>query len=233
MKQKRPYESEGVKEMKMEVELIGITVPVPFSSTSNEYNSESVLATAGRTCYQSFDKQSEKSDANLVKHFCLFGHYSVLEHCSATFRIMGGSRTFTHQLVRHRHQGISQESQRYCDEGNFGYVIPRSIKAKGMTSMYSEVINDIRRAYVMLQKAGIKNEDARFLLPNAVCSEIVISPNFAELRHMFRLRLTTHAQWETRECFRQILEIMITYAPNVFKDIYEQYKEYGNLNNFK
>ena len=91
MKQKRPYKSEGIKEMRMEVELIGITVPVPFSSTSNEHSSESVLAAAGRTCYQSFDKQSEKSDANLIKHFCSLGHYSVLEHCSATFRIMGGS----------------------------------------------------------------------------------------------------------------------------------------------
>ena len=172
------------------------------------------------------------------------GHYSVLEHVQLTFRIRGGSRAFTHQEVRHRHQGISQESQRYCDEGNFGYVIPPSFGEAGLADEFTKFMELVQERYLYfkdsleqakkdgkIDKHRKAREDARFVLPNAVQSEIVISPNGAELRHMFKKRLTTHAQWEIFECFRQILEIICRYT-NAYNDIKEWFDEYGNLDDF-
>ncbi len=248
LRQERPYKSPGIKEMTMEVKLIGISLPVEMDNEGinvRDYNSDALLAEAGRTCYQSFDKASPENDRRLVAHMGAIGHYSVLEHVVPVFRIRGGSRAFTHQLVRHRHTGYSQESQRYCDEGNFGYIIPPSIKEAGLEKKFVAIMEQCQQNYLELQKKLKSaldegripkhrkvNEDARFVIPNAVQSEIVISPNFAELRHMFKKRLTTHAQWEIHECFRQIL-LIVTQFSSAFDDINSWYEEHGNLNDFR
>lgn len=248
IKQERPYKTPGIKSMKIEVELIGVSVPVSLNNGSLEVistNPDALLADAGRTCYQSFEKQSSESDKRLVSHMGKIGHYSVLEHVLPVFRVRGASRAFTHQLVRHRHTGYSQESQRYCDEGNFGYIIPLSISEAGLEEEFKKMMENYRQNYLKFQKELKKaiqegriskkrkvNEDARFALPNAVASEIVFSPNFAQLRHMFKKRFTTRAQWEIFECFRQILEI-VTQISVVFDDIKEHFDKYGNLDNFQ
>ncbi len=251
MNQQRANKTPGIKEMTMEVEILGISLPVSDMTISDNavavrsrYPDE-LLATAGRTCYQSFNKQNQENDTKLVKHMGQIGHYSVLEHCSVTIVARGGSRAFTHQLVRHRHSGFSQESQRYCDEGNFGYIIPPSIREAGLAEEFKANMEVFRQKYMDLQEklkiakkegriSGHRkvNEDARFYLPNAIASEIVFTPNFAELRHMFKKRLTTYAQWEIFECFQQVLK-KISKITCAFDDIKEHFDKHGDLDAFQ
>ncbi|MDP7555977.1 MAG: FAD-dependent thymidylate synthase, partial [Nitrospinota bacterium] len=147
------------------------------------------------------------------------GHLSVLEHASATFRIKGGSRSFTHQLVRHRLCAYSQQSQRYVNEKNFSIVIPDSIKNNSEAKeAFLSLINHAKDTYVKLQEIGVKKEDARFVLPNAIESEIVMTANFRELRHIFKERCHKAAQWEIRKIAIEMLKIMRKEAPIVFED---------------
>lgn len=147
------------------------------------------------------------------------GHTSVLEHAVATFRIEGGSRSFTHQLVRHRLASFTQQSQRYVEETGFRYVVPPSIEENPEAKeIFRKFIEFSKETYKRLRDLGIKKEDARFVLPNAVCSEIVISANFREWRHIIELRGHPSAQWEIRRMSIEILKILKEKAPSVFSD---------------
>ena len=193
---------------KMKVELLAITP-----------DCERLIEQAGRTCYQSHDYTKPGSEKCFIEKIIKNGHHSVLEHDYATFRISGVSRTFTHQLVRHRLMAISQQSQRYCNENNFDYVTPVAIKDNPQAAkLFDEFMAIAKDRYCKLQQIGLKNEDARYVLPNAVCSEIVISANFRELRHIFALRCSKKAQLEIRKCALAMLKIMKQQAPAVFGD---------------
>ena len=193
----------------MEVELIAIT-PDP----------EKVIEQAGRTCYLSFDKISEGSEKRFVRMVVRNGHHSVLEHAVATFRIKGVSRACTHQLVRHRLASYSQQSQRYVNEKDFRVVEPDSIAAKPEAhAIFEKTIESCREAYRALKETGIRNEDARFILPNAVHTEIIISANFRQWRHMISLRGQKASQWEIRRLMLKILAILKEHAPTVFEDM--------------
>jgi thymidylate synthase (FAD) len=174
---------------------------------------------AGRTAYLSFDKVSENSEKDFIKMIIKRNHFSVLEHAIASFRIKGVSRSLTHQLVRHRLCSFTQKSQRYINEHFFKYITPDSIK-KNQEAMeiFSEHMSKTREIYSKLRELGIKNEDARFVLPNATESEIVITTNFREWRHIIELRGNLHAQWEIRRMIIKITEKLKEYAPNVFFD---------------
>ena len=146
----------------MKVELLAITP-----------DAEKLIEKAGRTCYLSFDKVNEESHKRFVRMLIKSGHESVLEHAYATFRITGGSRAFTHQIVRHRLCAFSQQSQRYVDEKGFSIITPPSIERNEEAKrIFDDFIKGAKDAYVKLQSLGIKKEDARFVLPNAVESEI-------------------------------------------------------------
>lgn len=200
---------EDMKGFNPRVELVSITD-----------NAEKVIEDAGRTCYLSFDKKTPDSEKKFIQMLIRRGHLSVLEHASATFRIKGGSRAFTHQLVRHRLCAFSQQSQRYVSEKNFDYVEPYSISSKPEAhKVFIETMETIKNAYKTLQDMGIKNEDARFVLPNAVKSEIVITANFREWRHILEVRLKPDAQWEIKEICLRILDILKSKAPSVFGDL--------------
>jgi thymidylate synthase (FAD) len=98
-------------------------------------------------------------------------------------------------------------------------VEPESIRKKTEAhKLFEEFMAKAKNAYCKLQKLGIKNEDARFVLPNAVQSEIVLSANFRELRHIFCVRCDRHAQWEIRNIVLQMLRILKEQAPSVFED---------------
>ncbi len=154
------------------------------------------------------------------------GHLSVLEHASATFRITGGSRSFTHQLVRHRLASFTQQSQRYVDESGFDYVTPPSIADNPQArQLFSSFMEEARRLYKKLRSLGIKSEDARFVLPNAVCSQIVVTANFREWRHIIELRGHRSAQWEIRRMAIECLKILKEKAPAVFADFEIDEKE--------
>mgnify|MGYP006285287603 CR=1 FL=1 len=180
---------------------------------------EKLIEEAGRTCYLSLDRITDESEKNFIRKCIKNGHHSILEHASASFRIQGASRAFTHQLVRHRVASFSQQSQRYVNESEFNYVIPPDIlKNEEAARVYREFIEQSRRAYNSLREAGIKKEDARFVLPNALESQMVFSANFRELRHVFSLRLERFAQWEIRRVCVLMLKLLQEEAPSVFGD---------------
>ncbi|HNU92536.1 MAG TPA: FAD-dependent thymidylate synthase [Spirochaetota bacterium] len=180
---------------------------------------EKLLEEAGRTCYLSFDKMDDTSESNFIRRCIKNGHHSILEHASASFRIRGASRAFTHQLVRHRLASFSQQSQRYVSEEEFNYVVPPDIQTNPEASaLFDEFLENARLAYRRLREMGIKKEDARFVLPNALESEIVFSANFRELRHIFALRCARGAQWEIRSVCLAMLRLMREEAPSVFGD---------------
>jgi len=182
-------------------------------------NSEKLIEEAGRTCYLSLEKITTGSEEGFIRRCIARGHLSILEHASASFRILGASRAFTHQLVRHRLASFSQQSQRYVDEKNFNYIIPPEIlKDQESSKIYRDFIKISKQTYLKLREKGIKKENARFILPNALESQIVFSANFRELRTIFFLRLDKSAQWEIREVCLQMLKILQTKAPNVFGD---------------
>ena len=178
-----------------------------------------LIEQAARTCYLSFERTGEGSAERLVRSIIRRGHHSVLEHASATFRIRGGSRSFTHQLIRHRLASFSQQSQRYVDETGFNWVEPESIKNDGKAhKLFTDLMANIRDTYIELKKMGVHKQDARFVLPNAAESEIVFSANFREFRHIFKLRCHPAAQWEIRRICLQMLRVLKEKAPVVFED---------------
>ena len=183
-------------------------------------DAEKLIEEAGRTCYLSFGKITKDSENKFIKMLIKSGHHSVFEHAYATFRIKGGSRAFTHQLVRHRLCAFSQQSQRYVSEKEFSFVIPPSIENKPEAlKLFNETMETLKNNYRKLQELGIKNEDARFVLPNAVKSEIVISADLREWRHILELRCAPDAQWEIRGICNAILKILKKEAPTVFEDL--------------
>lgn len=215
--------------MKGKAEIIGYGIGIAGE------NPIQLIEKAGRTCYKSYDKITDDSAAKFVGMLRKLGHESVIEHSWVAVRFIGCSRAFTHQLVRHRLMAISQESQRYCDESGFFqndyFVIPPSLEEAGLVDWYCGKLKQIDGWYRELQemlKEAIKagktkgkvNEDARFLLPNAVCSEIVISCNFREWRHIFKMRTDIRAQWEIRYATIDLLREFQKLFPVVFDDFH-------------
>ena len=200
----------------MNVELIHITP-----------NAEEIIESAGRTAYLSFDKISADSAGKFIRMLIERGHESVLEHAFAVFRIKGVSRTMTHQLVRHRLCGYTQQSQRVVNEGELKkYTTPPSIQNSDITvqKLFSGVMDYAFNAYDILINRGINKEDARFVLPNACQTQIVVSSNLRNWRHIIKMRSTKHVQWEFRTVTREILRILQEHCPNTFYDlsVYEE-----------
>lgn len=196
----------------MKVELLSITP-----------NAEKFIEDAARTCYQSEIKEGHIV-GNLIKALIKNEHESVLEHASATFRNSEISRALTHQLVRHRLCAYSQQSQRYVKESMFDYGIPPSIfNVSELREKFIEDMRKIQDMYDFYKSKGIKNEDARFVLPNACYTEIVMTANFREWRHIFSVRCDKHAQWEIRDMAKEILRQLYEKCPNVFGDLKEKF----------
>ena len=148
------------------------------------------------------------------------GHFSTLEHASYTFAVDGVSRALTHQLVRHRIASFNQQSQRYVKfKGDIPMVKPASVAADPECNrLFDEAAAAVAEAYRALVAAGIPAEDARYLLPNACETKIVITMNVRELLHFFELRCCNRAQWEIREMAWKMLELARPTAPYIFAD---------------
>lgn len=181
-------------------------------------DSEKLIEEAGRTCYLSFEKIGANSASDFIQRLIKMGHDSPLEHACATFRIENCSRAMTHQLVRHRLMSVSQQSQRYVDEENFNFVVPETLPEKDIAEFQADM-ETIRQMYKKWRDKGLKREDARFVLPNACTSEIVVTANFREWRHIIKIRTSSKAQWEIRIACTEILKILKNLAPNCFYDI--------------
>ena len=124
----------------------------------------------------------------------------------------------THQLVRHRLMSVSQQSQRYVSEKAFEYVTPPTIPAEFIQDYHNDIAI-MQKMYNKWIQRGLKKEDARFVLPNACTSGIVVSANFREWRHIIKLRTSPKAQWEIREVCKMILDILKQHANTCFEDI--------------
>ena len=148
------------------------------------------------------------------------GHYSTLEHASYTFAVDGVSRALTHQLVRHRLASYSQQSQRYVSfDENISIVKPESVQdGAEKEQVFDGAIKLVVEAYLKLLEAGVPAEDARYLLPNAVETKIVVTMNIRELLHFFTLRCCRRAQWEIRELADRMLDLVKETAPYIFLD---------------
>jgi thymidylate synthase (FAD) len=179
---------------------------------------QKVIEQAGRTCWKSFDKAGDNSQDGFIRRLIAMEHESPLEHAYATFRIRHCSRAMTHQLVRHRLMAVSQESQRYVDESRFEYVVPATMPSEFADDFHNDMAI-IRQMYQKWRDRGLKKEDARFVLPNACTSEMVVSADFREWRHIFKLRLSKKAQWELRNACKIMLDILMRHAPACFEDI--------------
>ena len=193
----------------MRVELMAITP-----------NAEEVIEDACRTCYLSFHRKNPpESTRELIAKIIEKEHHSVLEHASATFRVLGASRVFTHEMVRHRFVSPSQQSQRYVSEERSEVVVPPSVAAHPeAVAAFQELVEAARRTYVRLKDLGVPREDARYILPGGIASEIVLSANFREWRHVFEVRCHPRAHWEIRRVALEMLRILKREAPIVFAD---------------
>ena len=168
------------------------------------------------------DKEDPETDdaLKLLRGIVRAGHGSVLEHCCFTFSIEGISRACSHQLVRHRIASYSQQSQRYVKGDKFGYVIPPEIeKREDLKKAFDEHMRNTMVLYNTLVLSGIKKEDARYLLPNATTTNIVVTMNARELLHFIGLRTSPRAQWEIRELAKEMLRQVKEVAPVIFGEI--------------
>jgi len=196
----------------MEVKLIAIT-----QALVDDGSPEAVIEYAGRICYRSVPK-SESSRERFIRRRVMEGHESIVEHAAAAFGISGISRACSHQLVRHRLASYSQESQRYVGMSSPEWVVPDSIDSDPQAlDIFRQALEGAASAYRALVSRGIKKEDARFLLPNAAATRIVVTMNFRELLHFFRIRISTQAQREIRQLALAMLAEVYPYGPSVFR----------------
>lgn len=193
----------------MQVELMAITP-----------NAEEVIEDACRTCYLSFHRKNPpESTRELIAKILEKGHHSVLEHASATFRVLGASRVFTHEIVRHRFVSPSQQSQRYVSESKAEVIVPPSVAAVPEAQQeFERIVTAAKETYRKLVAAGVPKEDARYILPGGTASEIVLSANFREWRHVFEVRCHPRAHWEIRRVCLEMLRILQHESPIVFGD---------------
>ena len=149
------------------------------------------------------------------------GHGSILEHCCFTFAIEGISRACSHQLVRHRIASYSQQSQRYVKGDKFGYVVPEKVyDDKELLKEYDQYMKDTMDFYkYMVEVKGIPKEDARYILPNATTTNIVVTMNARELLHFIELRTSPRAQWEIRELAEEMLRQLKEVSPVIFGEV--------------
>ena len=189
-------------------------------------NPQKAIATAARLCYSKvgasdlIENMTEEQIERILNIILSNGHSSTLEHASYTFAIEGVSRALTHQLVRHRLASFSQQSQRYVKANEeISLIKPESIKCNSETNkVFDEAIKTIESAYTKLFDAGIPAEDARYVLPNAAETKIVVTMNVRELLHFFTVRCCNRAQWEIRELAWKMLELVRPTAPLIFLD---------------
>lgn len=154
----------------------------------------------------------------LIRFLIKAGHMSAIEHATFTFAIEGVSRACTHQLVRHRMASFNQQSQRYVKLADtFTYITPPSITENAeLKAAFEAQVEAAFRAYKDLLDSGVEAEDARYILPQAGETKIVVTMNARELLHFFALRCCNRAQWEIRELAVAMLDIVTPIAPTVF-----------------
>ena len=201
--------------------------------TDTEVGAEALAEMAGRVCYMSYGK-GRRTNKEFVGHIVDVGHGSVLEHAVWSFLIVGVSRSFTHELIRHRHFSYSQLSQRYVNESDSHFIEPDVIAGDPeLHQVWAEAVDATRRAYDRLVEGLQKHyaavpeatlrrklarQAARSVLPNATETKIFVTGNARALRHFIELRGSEHADVEIRKVAIEMLKILQVQAPNLFAD---------------
>jgi thymidylate synthase (FAD) len=222
-----------------QVRLIGWThfeTPDDVAWSTDADGGQALAEFAGRACYQSWSKPnaSTATNAGYLRHILEVGHLSVLEHGVVTFYLTGVSRSFTHELIRHRHFSYSQLSQRYVPERDAMMVEPDAIAddpelhkkfveaTEASVRAYNELLEGLERRFADLPNATLRRKQARqaarAVLPNATETRIVVTGNYRAWRHFIAMRATEAADVEIREiavaCLRELQKV----APNIFAD---------------
>ena len=202
---------------------------------------QKITAAAAKLCYARadigtvMDGLTPEKTSDFVDMLASLGHESPLEHMVFTFGIENVSRALLAQITRHRIASFSVQSQRYVSEMDFEFITPPQIAENAdAKKLYLDTMNDIAKAYNtladtlkqknvaegMAPKAAEKKaiEDARYVLPNACTTKMIVTMNARSLLNFFSLRCCTRAQWEIRELARQMLMLVKEVAPNVFKN---------------
>jgi len=195
------------------------------------YDPEETISLAAKLCYSRStisdlkNKIEAKDQSSFIHNLLEMGHESVFEHATFTFGVEGVSRVLLAQLTRHRIASFSVQSQRYVSyENGFGYIIPPRISELGETAVnkYRQQMDTIQEWYNewqnLLGSGETANEDARFVLPNACETRLLMTMNVRELRHFFSLRMCNRAQWEIREMAKQMHLLCLDVAPELFSD---------------
>ena len=192
---------------------------------------ERTVAAAAKLCYSDahidmlLEGLTPEKTAAFLQKLSDVGHASPIEHASFTFGIEGVSRTFLAQVTRHRIGSFSVQSQRYVSyEKGFGYIVPPKIAALGpeAEAEFKAQMEQMHAWYTGWQeKLGTGeggNEDARFVLPGACETRLMVTMNTRELRHFFNLRMCERAQWEIRAMATEMHRLVMEVAPALFKD---------------
>lgn len=171
----------------------------------------------GKELFENVGTTDREKMTTLVKKVLDSGHHSVLEHLHYTFAVSGISRAASHQLVRHRIASYSQQSQRYCNMGDGGFVVPDSVNIDPKASrIFNDALKGCREAYKALVALGVPQGDARFILPNASLTAVIISMNARSLLNFFELRTCGKAQWEIRKVAKAIQKHCKLSCPEIF-----------------
>src|SRR5687767_7323694 len=186
-----------------------------------------LIYTACRTCYSELEPEdiferatsgqvATEKQQDLIRRVIESGHGSTIEHIVFTFAISGVTRTLSHQLVRHR-AGVAfdQQSQRYLNYKHPAYMVPGSLQdaPAELRERFTAEMDDSLAFYGEMLEAGIPGEDARFVMPNATRTNLIMTANLRSLIHMSGLRLCTMAQWEIRRLFQLIRQQIFTVSP--------------------
>lgn len=186
------------------------------------------IETAGRTCYKSENKGGEEATRTFLKALIRRGHESVLEHSLMSVKFIC-DRGVSHELVRHRLASFSQESTRYCNyfsdkfDHELTFIIPSffTVDSEGY-EIWKRAMSDAEMAYMYLIDQGYKPEEARSVLPNSVKTEVVMTANFREWRHFFKVRAareTGKAHPQMEELAMPLLRAVKKIVPVIFDDI--------------
>lgn len=209
---------------------------VPWETDAD--GGEALVEFAGRACYQSWSKPNPRTATNAayLRHIIEVGHFSVLEHATASLYITGVSRSCTHELIRHRHFSYSQLSQRYVPDGDARVVVPPGIDddpelralllaaADASREAYEQLLARLEARFTDQSAGGTvlqrkqARQAARAVLPNDTETRIVVTGNYRAWRHFIAMRASEHADTEIRRlaiaCLRQLSAV----APAVFAD---------------
>lgn len=184
---------------------------------NNEFNEyEHLVEQAAAICVDKLDNPTKKGMMNALDS----GHLSIIEHLPLTFLIEDVSRALTHQLVRHRIASYSQQSQRYTKVKTTNenwFIFPYSIQAQGFGTKYLDFMNYVASLYNEMCEAGIPNEDARMILPNACFTSIIVTMNARSFIEQCQKRICNKAQWEIREMYTKMRELIKDIYPTVYK----------------